>query len=437
MRLVLIAALVGATASAYAADTLRSLAERDGLKIGVMALDDTWNTPRQKEVVEREFNAITVGAYWSRTHTARNTYNWSLTDAVVNWGKSAGMAIHLHPLLYPADNQTPQWVRDSDPSEAGAILEEHIRTAAERYRGKVDVWDVVNEAVAYSPTGGYRDCWWLRAMGPQYIVEAFRLARKYDPDATLLYNEHFVEIDTPAYTAQWNTVKEILTTLHEEGLIDGFGWQLHTTPDQVLGDNFALDERMQWVEDLGLKNFVTELDMPIGDGADELARQGEAYRKVAEIWLAHNGGGWLQTWGVYDKHSWLGDGKRPLLLDENYEPKPAHAGVLEALRQATTADFDADGDVDGEDFLAWQRGLGEGHEGGEFDADDLRRWQDQFGGEGVAVAPEPAAALLATLSASLLAGRRGGGLWLLVDDLAADNGRSDARGGKLLRGDGE
>jgi hypothetical protein len=47
-----------------------------------------------------------------------------------------------------------------------------------------------------------------------------------------------------------------------------------------------------------------------------------------------------------------------------------------------SADFDADGDVDGSDFLEWQRGLGSS-----LDASDLVNWQTQFGsGGGLALA---------------------------------------------------
>lgn len=85
------------------------------------------------------------------------------------------------------------------------------------------------------------------------------------------------------------------------------------------------------------------------------------------------------------------------------------------------ADFDADGDVDGADFLAWQRGLGEtgtavlgdGDANGDtnVDAADLEIWKTQFGDGGTAVVaaaaiPEPSAALLALAAAACLAGRR-------------------------------
>lgn len=84
------------------------------------------------------------------------------------------------------------------------------------------------------------------------------------------------------------------------------------------------------------------------------------------------------------------------------------------------ADFDGDSDIDGEDFLIWQRGLGganvtnaDGNADGDadVDGDDLAVWKTQFGTSpataSVAAVPEPALLiLLAAASAGALLCRR-------------------------------
>jgi hypothetical protein len=85
-------------------------------------------------------------------------------------------------------------------------------------------------------------------------------------------------------------------------------------------------------------------------------------------------------------------------VDDRHEP----VGLADATIVVADADFDDDGDVDGRDLLAWQRGLGPGATHAEGDANvdgvansvDLAVWRYQAGWTGAAVAiasavPEP------------------------------------------------
>jgi hypothetical protein len=89
---------------------------------------------------------------------------------------------------------------------------------------------------------------------------------------------------------------------------------------------------------------------------------------------------------------------------------------------ASSGDFDQDGDVDGRDFLIWQRNVGtnngaravldagDGDYDGDVDSDDLAIWQAQYGGGALAAAntavPEPASWLLIVGSATAVFLRR-------------------------------
>ena len=72
-----------------------------------------------------------------------------------------------------------------------------------------------------------------------------------------------------------------------------------------------------------------------------------------------------------------------------YETTPNTAIAAGAGLSSVTTDFDGDGDVDGNDFLDLQRGLGT-----EFDGDDFTAFRDEFGAGGSSTAaisaiPEP------------------------------------------------
>jgi hypothetical protein len=79
---------------------------------------------------------------------------------------------------------------------------------------------------------------------------------------------------------------------------------------------------------------------------------------------------------------------------------------------AGDADFDNDSDVDGRDFLIWQRGLGNGTNNltgdangdGIVDAADLAVWKSAFGGQSLAAVPEPGALALVVTAAVAVCG---------------------------------
>ena len=64
----------------------------------------------------------------------------------------------------------------------------HVNTVVSRYRGKIDAWDVVNEA--FNEDGTLRKSVFFHNLGENYISDVFKLAEKADPEANLIYNDY-------------------------------------------------------------------------------------------------------------------------------------------------------------------------------------------------------------------------------------------------------
>jgi len=99
-----------------------------------------------------------------------------------------------------------------------------------------------------------------------------------------------------------------------------------------------------------------------------------------------------------------------VITSEGHMFDVTYTGTLVSLSNFVLAgDFDTDGDVDGFDFLEWQRGFGT-----DFDADDLADWEANFGttagsplaASSTTTVPEPGSLALLAIGSVLLLGRR-------------------------------
>jgi endo-1,4-beta-xylanase len=317
---------------------LRATADQRGFFIGAaVALSPLSNEPAYHETLKREFNIIVAeNAFkWDGVRPTRTTFNFSDTDALVDFARANNMRIRGHTLVW--HNQLPGWLRNGSftRDEVIEILREHIITFVGRYRGRVWAWDVVNEAIDDS-TGGFRtDSFWFQKIGPDYIKLAFEFARQADPDARLYYNDYSAEGLSP----KSNGVFNLVSNLKSQGVsIDGVGWQMH----QING--FRTEPQHQTnarrLAALGLEISMTEVDVRISlpTTAEELQQQARAYKDAINLCLTEPNCKAFVTWGFTDKYSWIpgffpgwGDA---LIYDVSYQTKPAYSALKEGLERA-------------------------------------------------------------------------------------------------------
>ena len=105
------------------------------------------------------------------------------------------MFIVGHNLVW--HNQVPAWVFHDDDGNLLtrdallARMRDHIHTVVGRYKGKIQSWDVVNEAL--NEDGTMRQSLWFKIIGDDYIEKAFTYAHEADPQAQLTYNDYNLE----------------------------------------------------------------------------------------------------------------------------------------------------------------------------------------------------------------------------------------------------
>ena len=289
-------------------------------------------------------------------------YDFDAADRYVAFGERHGMFVVGHTLVW--HNQTPRWVFE-DPAGHPvsrdtliARLRDHITTVVGRYRGRVDGWDVVNEAVA--DDGSLRRTPWLSIIGDDYLALAFRFAHEADPAAKLYYNDYSLE-NAPKRAGALALVQGLLAA----GVpVAGVGLQEHDRLDWPATG--AVDTTIAAFTALGVTVMVTELDVDVLPRAvaqtEADVRLGAAARPELDPWpaalpdsmqrvlarryaelfgifLRHRGQVSRVTfWGVTDRDSWKnnwpvrGRTNYPLLFDRNGRPKPAFDAVLDVAR---------------------------------------------------------------------------------------------------------
>ncbi len=267
---------------------------------------------------------------WDPIEKTRGVQDFSGGDAIVAFARANGMQMKGHALVW--HQAVPSWVGTLSAPELRIAFEDHIREVAGHYRGRVRAWDVVNEAID-DTSFGLRDTIFLRALGADYIAEAFRLARQADPDAELIYNDYSAEGMGGKSDAVYALVKGLL----QRGVpIGGVGLQMHISASGFppLADMAA---NMRRLGALGLKVNISEMDVRIANLPGNLAAREETqrsvYHDVVAVCMAEPACESVTFWGFTDAHTWIDSTfgpDDPLLFDAQYGVKPAFDGVQDA-----------------------------------------------------------------------------------------------------------
>ena len=314
---------------ATAADSLKQLADARGFDLGFALDPNRLNETQYRQIADTEFNFVVAenAMKWDATEPNQGQFSWSQADAVASYAQTSGKDLYGHTLVW--HNQLPGWAQGLGATQLQSAMVNHITTVAGRYAGRVEAWDVVNEA--FEDNGSRRQSVFQQRLGDGYIETAFRAARAADPGAKLCINDYSTDGINAKSTAIYNLVRDFKA----RGVpIDCVGFQAHLIVGQVPSD---MRQNLQRFADLGVDVRITELDIRMNTPASSsnLAQQARDYQKVVENCLAVTRCQGVTIWGITDKYSWVpgvfsGQGAA-LVWDDNYQRKPAYDAIATAL----------------------------------------------------------------------------------------------------------
>lgn len=331
-------------APATAAAPLRSLAD---YPIGTAT--SSFGLSRDSQLLRitlEEFNSITANNEMKMYTIAGKPgpLDFTRPDAIMAIAEENNLRMFGHTLLWHYG--FPQYLEDLSPAAAEDFMLNYIDTVVTRYQGRIDGWDVVNEAFD-TKGGALRDTPWLQKVGPSYIEKAFRRAHAADPAAKLFINDFNTERDTAKFHALLRLVKQF----QADGVpIHGIGFQMHIRMDT---DEETIAYTLEKAAATGLLIHLSEVDIIFnkhddtnGGGeqiVDEitpelLEKQAEKYEFLVRTYEekvppAQRYG--ITFWGFNDRDTWINGFFKlrdwPTIMDKELQKKPAYYGVARAL----------------------------------------------------------------------------------------------------------
>ena len=214
------------------------------------------------DIITRNFNWVVAENCMKCEviHPKEGVYDFTLADQFVDKARAAGMKVLGHCLIW--HSQCAPWFHYDDqgrlvsPEVLKKRMREHIFTIMNHFQGRIDAWDVVNEA--FEDDGTLRQSLFYQILGSDYIPLSFQYAHEADPTVELYYQDYSMN-----KAAKVEGVCRFFAPLIRQGLpVDVIGMQGHL----VLEGNDYIREYEHSIETiaaLGVKTAFTELDLTV------------------------------------------------------------------------------------------------------------------------------------------------------------------------------
>ena len=342
------------TRAGFAQESIAGKAASRGIIYGAtVTRGQVEESPDMRRIVSEEMAMIVPGYEfkWSGHQPGPDRFDFTNADYLMRYAAENGKQVRGHALVW--HEALPPWFAGLrlDAAAMRQLLTLHLNTVVNRYAGRIHSWDVVNEPVEPwdKRPDGLRDTPFLRALGPDYIDLAFRLAAAADPRARLVLNEYGVEMATEEHERRRRALLALLENMKRRGVpIHAVGIQAHLQAADVRFDPALFRRFLRDIASLGLDCYITEMDVTDRGLPPDLEtrdrRVAQTYRRFLDAALAEPCVKMLILWGISDRYTWMNDSRfarredgqpvRPHPYDAEFRRKPAWYAIAEAFDAA-------------------------------------------------------------------------------------------------------
>jgi GH35 family endo-1,4-beta-xylanase len=294
------------------------------------------------------FNYATLPFYWGGYERSKGVTDEARVERMAEWCVKNNIATKGHPLVW--HEVFPQWGNDIPDEELISLLEKRVREIVSHFEGKVQLWDVVNEATVSHRFDNAVGRWMAKNGAAACVREAFRWANEANPSAELCYNDFNVS----------ESFEELVSSLcDQDAPISMVGIQSHmhkgTWPLerawQVCETYSRFDLPIHWTEltvlsgrpktDNDWHARQTDWDStPEGEEA-----QAEYAIKLYTLLFSHPAVEAITWWDFADYSAW--QGAPAGFLRKDMSTKPLYDSLLDIVKNRWTTDVNTRTTKDG------------------------------------------------------------------------------------------
>jgi endo-1,4-beta-xylanase len=254
---------------------------------------------------------------WESVEATRDRMDWSGLDRIYAYAKQNGVIFKQHTFVW--GNQQPRWLNGLAAAEQAEEVEEWIKLFCERYPDVAQI-DVVNEPPPHTTPVYMNALGGAGASGYDWIVQAFKLSRKYCPKAILILNDY----NTIEYSADNTRFISIAKAVKQAGApIDAVGAQAHATGGMTTANVQQMLDKL--ANDTGLPVYITEFDLDLADNN----RQRQVMESHFTMFWRHPKVKGITLWGYVSGSTWVPNSG---LMSESGTPRPALTWLLNFLK---------------------------------------------------------------------------------------------------------